>query len=42
MDGKRVEKLEIFSSGQDAQDFFLRGITADGKRFETGTAKGSC
>jgi hypothetical protein len=38
MDGKRVERLEIFVN--EEYGFFLRGITADGKRFETGTARG--
>ena len=38
MDGKQIEKLEIFV-GED-YSFFLRGITADGKRFEMGIAKG--
>ena len=40
--GKLLESLVIFESGEDGQDFFLRGTTKDGKKFETGTAKGSC
>jgi hypothetical protein len=38
MDNVRVEKLQIFT---DEIGFFLRGTTADGKRFETTYAKGT-
>jgi hypothetical protein len=38
MDGKRLEKLEIFVN--EEYGFWLRGITVDGQRFETGTARG--
>jgi hypothetical protein len=39
-DGKLLAKLEIITQGADAESFFLRGTTVDGKRFESGIAGG--
>ena len=41
MDGKPLAKLEVIFSDMEGLCFFIRGVTVDGEKIETGIVKGS-